>query len=261
MQIELGKRYVTRSGLLTDVMADNVFDLWPFRADLIMPNGVRISRTWATNGEYINDGKPHPLDLASEYVQEPKPMKIEEGKRYKTRSGATTSPVVKLQRPIVVGYPFGASISILSTYVTASWDENGSYITGKQNSWDLVSEYEAPSVENCIEKAIADAKEEVRQNLVASMYGQPIQSQSYVQQLAAKHIRPAVALLNSDPAFAEAATKLSEMLAHAFLENPKARLRRRKKSQSVMLWTAACILLGRAGVGVAYDDNELELRK
>jgi hypothetical protein len=184
-------------------------------------------------------------------------MKIEAGKEYVARDGSITDV---MGNTVGGRWPFGTYITRPDgTRCSVAWTACGEYIDyGRPHKLDLVKEYVE---EDCIEQAIADAKEELRQNLVASMYGRPIQSQSYVQQLAAKHLRPVVSLLNNDPAFAEAAAKLSEMLAHALLEGPSLVLKRRKKPQSVMLWNAACILLGRAGIGIAYNDDELVLRK
>jgi hypothetical protein len=61
---------------------------------------------------------------------------------------------------------------------------------------------------------------------------------------------PAVALLEKDPKFKEAAEKLAAKLLHAMMEAGRGRMVHRREKQSPMLFRAACVLLDRAGVGV-----------
>jgi hypothetical protein len=160
-------------------------------------------------------------------------MKIELGKRYVTANGITVGPLRSNRHN---SHPFTAEVYLHGrTGVKLSWTVDGKFsMFNTAHGMDLVKEYVEPTAEP-----------------------ETIHS-SYVQQLAIKHTRPEVIKLDSDPDFALAAAKLSERLAHALLEDPRLILDRRRK-QTVMLWNAACILLSRAGIGIIYEDDTLEL--
>lgn len=71
MLIEVGKRYVTRSGLISDPVKYRAKDSsWPFKADI--PG--RGSEAYTASGRYWReDHRTHELDLVSEY-SEPQPV-------------------------------------------------------------------------------------------------------------------------------------------------------------------------------------------
>lgn len=73
MKIDLGKRYVTRDGSITGKMGENTSSAclsWPFRAYIEKPERLyQCSKSWAANGNFIDDGKSHSLDLVAEYVE------------------------------------------------------------------------------------------------------------------------------------------------------------------------------------------------
>lgn len=71
-------------------------------------------------------------------------MKIEEGRRYKTRGGQTAVVVLK-KSPSPKGYPFkGYFVDDDTQHIFTNWDENGSWISGSENEADLVSEIRDP---------------------------------------------------------------------------------------------------------------------
>lgn len=88
-KIEVGKRYKTRDGTVTG-------DLLTFTED----------GRWKFNG-----GGEDPLDLIEEVKEEPKLLKLEVGKRYKTRGGGVTEPLeLSDDSSAKKGHPFSANI-------------------------------------------------------------------------------------------------------------------------------------------------------
>lgn len=71
MQIEKGKRYVTRDGVVTGRMRHNdnqAAEFYPFSArDTVLTDGA--APWWTPTGAYFSDGEKHGSDLVAEYVE------------------------------------------------------------------------------------------------------------------------------------------------------------------------------------------------
>ncbi len=67
MQLEYGKRYVTRDGSVTDPLEKSVLAEFPFKAKV---TGWSGTYTWTNSGEQgAIAGDSSPLDIVSEYVE------------------------------------------------------------------------------------------------------------------------------------------------------------------------------------------------
>jgi hypothetical protein len=129
MELEEGKRYLNRNGqIIGPVHKRDEEKAYPFiyKADI-----------YTKNGRYFNDGQESQYDLVSEYIEE-KHMKIEIGKRYKTRGGKISGPVERSNGTWGKNFPFMVKIG-LSTY---DFTENGERLLNQKTPEDLVSLYE-----------------------------------------------------------------------------------------------------------------------
>lgn len=65
--------------------------------------------------------------------EEPKPFRLEVGKRYVLRDGTVTAPLSYYDSPT---FPF--------TDGTTTWTKDGHYFDGGKSKWDIIAEYADP---------------------------------------------------------------------------------------------------------------------
>lgn len=68
LQLEIGKRYVTRDGRVTSPVRSSGNDVFPYEVDDLLGTGER--ELYTDHGSW---GFLHRLDLVSEYVEETQP--------------------------------------------------------------------------------------------------------------------------------------------------------------------------------------------
>jgi len=143
LTLEVGKRYVTRDGQITDPLEPFeplVRSRLAFLAFLDLNRQVK--QTWCPDGCYYADGAPSKYDLVSLY-EEPAtptppvnpPLTLEVGKRYVARDGRVTSPLlVDHCDPI---YPFTDG----DGDGDITWRPDGQWSIAGDSSRDLIKEY------------------------------------------------------------------------------------------------------------------------
>jgi len=126
LTLEIGKRYVTRGGQVTEPLSEFVSTAPTALAFAsTLANDASVEVTWYPDGHYFADGVESPFDIVSEY-EEPFPLEV--GHFYEARNGETVGP---LEATNVAMYPFKCG--------KRTWDRFGRTISdGQQRSTDLV---------------------------------------------------------------------------------------------------------------------------
>jgi hypothetical protein len=127
-RLEVGKCYKRRDGEITKPLIQSDSENYPFTDG---------SKTWASDGTFLFEYKPHNYDLIEEYIEpKPKPFRLEYGKKYKSRSGVIHGPLVENDGQHIKTHPFRCG------YFT--WKENGQWDKkGHSNHpFDLIKEVE-----------------------------------------------------------------------------------------------------------------------
>jgi hypothetical protein len=147
LTLELGKRYVTRDGSITEPLeaytqrTSGGISGGPFRLAFtaLLDTNQQYEETWCSNGCYYTDGPKSILDIVSEYVEEVNPtLTLEVGKRYVTRDGRVTGTMDFSNSNVFHGYRAVVGDNQHPSY----WKSDGSWSDVGETSFDLVSEYE-----------------------------------------------------------------------------------------------------------------------
>lgn len=131
LELQVGKRYVTRDGRSTSVVEasskpDGSPSAFPFRAKL---GSDQFDTHYAKNGRWMTNGKPHKHDLVAEFSG----IMLEAGKRYVTRNGEVSKPI----NACVNGRHYAEFGKNLIRYYLP----DGRFNYAKESGVDLVSEF------------------------------------------------------------------------------------------------------------------------
>jgi hypothetical protein len=133
MLLKIGKKYITLNGAIVtvDSLLENT-DHYAFNCTIKDATGDYQESAYTPNGYYWSDQRDHEWNIVSEA-----PFKLKAGKRYKTRSGFVTTPLV-FDNETETLYKFIGT----AEGITRSWTEEGRWVvTSSEEEHDLIEEY------------------------------------------------------------------------------------------------------------------------
>jgi hypothetical protein len=133
MSLEIGKKYITLNGSIVtvDSLLENT-DHYAFNCTIRDATGDYQESAYTPNGYYWADQRDHKWNIVGEA-----PFKLKAGKRYKTRNGFVTTPLIFDEETETL-YKFIGTVE----GITRSWTEEGRWmVTSSEEEHDLIEEY------------------------------------------------------------------------------------------------------------------------
>lgn len=138
LQIEEGKFYRTRGGWKVGPAKRHGVEGYPWKA----------TYCYTDRGKFWSSGKEHEADIVAEWVDDPAPLKIEEGKCYWTLSGEKVGPLY-----------YASEARCSWTDGRLCWYENGKYAVSYTHRWDIIGPVNDPipsDVNDTVEQLAAE---------------------------------------------------------------------------------------------------------
>jgi hypothetical protein len=133
MLLEIGKKYITSNGAIVTVesLLENA-DHYAFNCTIRDATGYYQKSVYTPSGYYWSDQRDHKWNIVSEAT-----FKLKAGKRYKSRSGFVTTPLI-FNNETETLYKFIGTVE----GITRTWTEEGIWmVTSSEEELDLIEEY------------------------------------------------------------------------------------------------------------------------